>query len=161
MGKKRDYGASEDSPDMLRRAWQRLQEISKVGSTLDLSAPVRPCWHHTQKGDLKKRRREKEKEAEIAQDVSRIRDKIERMQALGATTRPASKPPRTLRPLRKGSTEPGGGSPLGFGQMSGGRKTRPEFLGAKLRDSYIDQVFRETRIAKTPEAPPWVRAPDS
>jgi hypothetical protein len=35
---------------------KRLQETT---SAIDLSAPVKPCWHYTQAGDLKKRRRDR------------------------------------------------------------------------------------------------------
>lgn len=127
--------------DYLHR--KRLQETT---SAIDVSAPVKPCWHYTQAGDLKKRRQNREKELEIAQHATRVKASMAKIAAKvpggghGVGSRPASKPPRTLRPLDTHA--------VGTSNRRTGEGTGDE------RRWLSERVFQHTS-KPPPPAPPW------
>lgn len=130
------------------------KRLVQTTSAIDVSAPVKPCWHYTQAGDLKKRRQNREKELEIAQHAARIKASMAKIAAkVPGAARPASKPPRSLRPLdahttsrsnRRGDSQ----QPSGEGAANG-------------RRSLSDRVLEHTSSPPPPAPPYYWRNKDS
>jgi hypothetical protein len=125
------------------------KRLVETTSAIDVSAPVKPCWHYTQAGDLKKRRRDREKELEIAQHAARVKASMAKTAASvpRGASRPGSKPPRSLRPLNTDSVSPSNRRD-GFGSQSGSG------AGADGHRLLAERVLQHTS-SRPPPAPPW------
>jgi hypothetical protein len=123
--------------------YQHRKRLQKTTSAIDISAPVKPCWHYTKAGDLKKRRREREKEVEIAQHTARVKSHLANIGGGGVQ----QSQPRHLKPLDNvdgvSRRQGGGGGGTGAGQ-------RRRDLGKELSDQILEQT-----VSPPPPAPPW------
>ena len=126
------------------------KRLQKTMSVIDVSTPVKPCWHYSKAGDLKKRRKEREKEVEIAQEKAQVKSNLSNMSNMGSFSGGQQSQPRHLKPLeyvngvsrRKGS---GGSTYSGSSSAA---------IGQRRRDLLADQILEKT-ASPPPPAPPW------